>query len=95
MKKIRRKFSSAFKSEVALEAIKGIKTISEISQHYELHPVQVTQWKKEFLAHSSEVFEGDERRNEELERLHKERDELFRQIGELRVENEWYKKKLL
>lgn len=95
MKKIRRKFSSAFKSEVALEAIKGIKTISEISQYYELHPVQVTQWKKEFLAHSSEVFEGDERRNEELERLHKERDELFRQIGELRVENEWYKKKLL
>jgi len=95
MKKIRRKFSSAFKSEVALEAIKGIKTISEISQHYELHPVQVTQWKKEFLAHSSEVFEGDERRKEELERLHKERDELFRQIGELRVENEWYKKKLL
>jgi len=95
MKKIRRKFSSAFKSEVALEAIKGIKTISEITQHYELHPVQVTQWKKEFLAHSSEVFEGDERRKEELERLHKERDELFRQIGELRVENEWYKKKLL
>lgn len=42
MKKIRRIFSSAFKSEVALEAIKGIKTISEIYQHYELHPVQVT-----------------------------------------------------
>ena len=94
MRKNRRQFSSAFKAEVALEAIKGIKTVSEIAQHYELHPVQVTQWKKEFLAHSSNVFEGDQKRDEELERLKKERDELFRQIGELKFENDWYKKKL-
>jgi len=94
MKQNRRKFSSAFKAEVALEAIKGIKTVSEIAQHYELHPVQVTQWKKEFLAHSAEVFEGDQKQSDELERLKKERDELFRQIGELKFENDWYKKKL-
>ncbi len=95
MKQNRRKFSSAFKAEVALEAIKGIKTVSEIAQYYELHPMQVTQWKKEFLAHSAEVFEGDQKRLEEVERLKKERDELFRQIGELKFENDWYKKKLL
>ncbi len=95
MKQNRRKFSSALKAEVALEAIKGIKTVSEIAQLYELHPVQVTQWKKEFLAHSADVFEGDQKRNEELERLKRERDELFRQIGELKFENDWYKKKLL
>jgi len=47
MKNTRRKFGAAFKAELALEAIKGIKTIAEISQEYELHPVQVTLWKKE------------------------------------------------
>ncbi len=94
MKQHRRKFSSAFKAEVAIEAIKGIKTVSEIAQHYELHPVQVTQWKKDFLAHSADVFEGDQKQVDELERLKKERDELFRQIGELKFENDWYKKKL-
>ncbi len=94
MKQTRRKFSSTFKAEVALEAIKGIKTISEIAQQYEIHPVQVTLWKKEFLERSADVFEGDKKRNEELERLRNERDELFRQIGELKFENNWFKKKL-
>ena len=95
MKQNRRKFSSAFKAQVALEAVKGLKTISEIAQQYELHPMQVTQWKKEFLSHSADVFERDQKRDEEMERLKKERDELFRQIGELKFENDWYKKKLL
>lgn len=95
MKQNRRKFSSAYKAEVALEAVKGIKTVSEIAQQYDLHPVQVTQWKKEFLAHSAGVFERDQKRDEELEHLKKEREELFRQIGELKFENDWYKKKLL
>ena len=95
MKQNRRKFSSAFKAQVALEAVKGLKTISEIAQQYELHPMQITQWKKEFLSHSADVFERDQKRDEEKERLKKERDELFRQIGELKFENDWYKKKLL
>ena len=95
MKQNRRKFSSAFKAQVALEAVKGLKTVSEIAQQYELHPMQITQWKKEFLSHSADVFERDQKRDEEMERLKKERDELFRQIGELKVENDWYKKKLL
>jgi transposase-like protein len=59
VKQPRRKFGPAFKAEVVLEAIKGIKTISEIAQHYELYPVQVSQWKTEFLAHSAEVFGGE------------------------------------
>ena len=95
MKQNRRKFSSAFKAQVALEAVKGLKTVSEIAQQYELHPMQITQWKKEFLSHSADVFERDQKRDEEKERLKKERDELFRQIGELKFENDWYKKKLL
>ena len=95
MKQNRRKFSSAFKAQVALEAVKGLKTVSEIAQQYELHPMQITQWKKEFLSHSADVFERDQKRDEEMERPKKERDELFRQIGELKFENDWYKKKLL
>jgi transposase len=94
MKQSRRKFGSAFKAEVALEAIKGIKTVAEIAQQYEIHPVQVSQWKTEFLARSAEVFEGEKKQREELERLKMERDELFKQIGELRFQNEWIKKKL-
>jgi putative transposase len=49
MKRTKRVFSSAFKAEVALEAIKGVKTVSELAQEYELHPAQITQWKKQFL----------------------------------------------
>jgi transposase len=57
--------------------------------------VQVSQWKKEFIEHSAEVFEGDRKQKEELERLRNERDQLYRHIGELKVENDWFKKKLL
>lgn len=74
MKHTRRKFGAAFKAEVALEAIKGIKTVAEIAQQYEIHPVQVSQWKTEFLAHSAEVFEGEKKHREELDRLRAERD---------------------
>jgi transposase len=94
MKQSRRKFGSAFKAEVALDAVKGIKTVAEIAQQYEIHPVQVSQWKTEFLARSAEVFEGEKKQREELERVKMERDELFKQIGELRFQNEWIKKKL-
>ena len=92
MKRTKRVFSSAFKAEVALEAIKGVKTVSELAQEYELHPAQITQWKKQFLEQSASIFESDKTKNEELEQLKTERDELFRQMGELKFENNWYKK---
>ena len=92
MKRTKRVFSSAFKAEVALEAIKGVKTVSELAQEYELHPAQITQWKKQFLEQSASIFESDKKKNEELEQLKTERDELFRQMGELKFENSWYKK---
>lgn len=94
MKQKRRTFSAAFKAEVSLEAIKGIKTITELAQEYQIHPVQINTWKKTFLERTAGIFEGDKKQDEELRRLQEERDELFRQIGELKVENTWYKKKL-
>jgi transposase-like protein len=48
MKQPLRKFGPAFKAEVALEAVKGIKNLSEIAHHYKFHPFQVSQWKNEF-----------------------------------------------
>ncbi len=56
MKKQRRKHTPEFKARVALEAIKGLETINEIAAKYEVHPVQVGNWKKELLEHVPEVF---------------------------------------
>ena len=58
-KKVRRNHSPAFKAKVALEAIKGEKTISEIAQRFDLHPNQVAEWKKELLERAGEVFEKE------------------------------------
>ena len=57
MKRKRRKHSSEFKAMVALEAIQGLKTISEIAAEYEIHPVMVGNWKKEMLQNLPDIFE--------------------------------------
>ena len=77
MKETRRKFSSAFKAEVALEAIKGVKTITELAQEYQVHPVQINTWKKTFLERTANIFEGDKKQEQELKRLREDRDELY------------------
>ena len=56
MKKQRRKHSPEFKARVALEALKGVKTVSQIAQEYEIHPVMVSNWKKEMLSHLPDAF---------------------------------------
>ena len=56
MKTKRRTFSPEFKAKVSLEVIKEVKTISELSQKYQVHPNQLSMWKKEFLAHASMIF---------------------------------------
>ncbi|MGY6559595.1 MAG: transposase, partial [Nitritalea sp.] len=64
----RRKFSGAFKAKVALEAIKGNLTLSELAQRFELHPNQISLWKQEFLERSVSVFEdGKSSKPEELD----------------------------
>lgn len=86
----RRKLSAALKAKVALEAIKGHKTINEIASAYEVHPNQVSTWKKKLLDGSTDVFtRANERCEESFER---EREKLFSQIGQLKVENDFLKK---
>jgi transposase-like protein len=94
MKTTRRKFTAAFKAKVVLEALKERKTISELAEQFELHPNQITTWKKEFLENAEKAF-GDNKGLEELKASEKEKEDLYKQIGRLNMENEWLKKKVL
>jgi len=91
MTKKRRKHSGAFKARVALEALRGIKTVSEIAAEYEIHPVQVSQWKKDLQERVPEVFEKPRKSDGASERREAER--LERKVGQLTMEVDWLKKK--
>ena len=92
MKKQRRKHSPEFKAKVALEAIKGVKTVSQIAQEYEIHPVMVSNWKKEMLNHLPEVFDKNKRPKSEKD-IEKEKAQLQRKVGELTMDVEFLEKK--
>lgn len=91
MTRTRRQHSKAFKFKVALEAISEQKSISEIASEYEVHPTMVRNWKKQLLEEGAEVF-GRSRKREEKEQAEQE-SELYEQIGRLKMELEWLKKK--
>lgn len=86
----RRKFSSAFKAKVALEAVKGKETLAGLAKRFELHPNQISSWKQEFLEKSASVF--DDGKSEKKEEINV--DKLYSQIGQLKVENDFLKKSL-
>ena len=84
--------SSEFKARVALAAIKGDKTIQQLAAHYEVHPNQITKWKKQALAALPEVFSGKiQAADAATESLQAS---LYEEIGRLKVELGWLKKKL-
>ena len=91
MKRARRQYSADWKAKIALEAIKGQRTIQQIASHYEIHPNLVTHWKKQLLEGAAEIFssgrEGAAKADEELKA------ELYQQVGKLQVELDWLKKK--
>ena len=88
---MRKSFSSEFMAKVALEALKEEKTIAELSSQYEVHKTQITKWRKRAQDGLLEIFQykGSKSCNDKAKLI----DELYRQIGQLRVENEWLKKK--
>ncbi len=91
MTKKRRTHSAEFKSRVALEAVRGLKTTAQIAKQYEVHPGQITQWKKELLAGLPEVFKrGPSSDDKQAERRQKR---LQRKVGELTMDLDWLKKK--
>ena len=88
--KKRNRYNAEFKAKVALEAIKSHETVGDLSARFELHPSQITKWKRQLLDNITEAFEsgGSDGRNEKLEA------QLYEQIGRLKMELEWLKKKV-
>ena len=90
MSRIRKKHSIQFKFKLALEATKGIKTLSELTSEHAVHQAQISQWKKQLLEQGPKVFTkglGSTKTSD------KERAQLYEQIGQLTVELNWFKKK--
>ena len=93
-KQSRRKVSSVFKAKVVIESLKERSTIEELLRKYELHPTQISSWKKEFLEKASGIFKDkDSAKSDEKER-ESSAEQLYIQIGRLKVENDFLKKKL-
>ena len=84
-------FSAAEKFRVALEAIKGEKTLAEISAKYSIHATQINKWKKQALDYLAASFTDAKKPQDNHE---KELAELYQQIGKLKVENDFLKKKM-
>lgn len=92
MNKTRKRFSASFKAKVALEAQKELKTLNELSGLYSVHPNQISNWKKELQTRSFELFESGKtaRKDKEGELVPK----LYQEIGKLKMELDWLKKKV-
>ena len=90
---MRKGYDAAFKARVALEALKGEKTMAQLSSEFGVHTNQIRQWRDKLLKEVPNVF-SDRRRRQEKEG-EEMTSELYRQIGQLKVELEWLKKKSL
>jgi len=90
MKK-RRKFTAEFKSKVALEALKEQQPLHEIAKRYEVHPNQVTQWKKALLANAGSVFESESSQRDDGLKQKRKEERLYKQIGHLQVQVDFLK----
>lgn len=92
MKTQRKTYNAAFKTKVVVEAIRGQKTINELASKYGLHPSQITQWKKQALEGLPSVLSDRRAKNEKSDEELKA--QLYQQIGQLKVELDWLKKKV-
>lgn len=87
----RKQYSMQFKFKVALEAAKGLKTVNQIAGEYGLHPNQVSSWKKQLLEDGPELFSRRTSRQQQAQTTQEAA--LYEQIGRLKMELEWLKKK--
>lgn len=87
----RKQYSGQFKFKVALEAAKGTKTMSELASETGVHPTQIGQWKRQLLEEGAELF--SQQNNRQAQAMVEEQAELYEQIGRLKMELEWLKKK--
>ncbi len=88
----RKQHSPAFKARVAIEAIRGEKTLSQLGSHFKVHPIQIAKWRKSAVEQLPELFaDGRTRKGATVESGN---DALYEEIGRLKVELDWLKKKV-
>jgi len=89
---MRKNHSPKFKAKVALEAVKGDRSLSELSSRYEVHSTQIGRWRQELISGLPDIF-SDRRRKRDQENV-VEQSKLYEEIGRLKVELDWLKKKV-
>ena len=92
MKKNRKQYSPDFKAKVAMEALKGQETIAELAIRFEIHPTQITKWKRELIAGAGNIFGADP--NKKMKDEKGLINQLYQQIGQLKVEKDYLEKGL-
>lgn len=85
----RKQYSPEFKAKVALEALRGEKTASELASHYQVHPTMINNWKRQLLEGASNLFEKGSEASKDNSDQQAQIDELYRQIGQLKVERDF------
>lgn len=88
----RRRHGAEFKARVVLEALKGEKTINELASQYEVHPTQIAAWKRRAMEGLSGLFSNGREKDRQADDALKAR--LYQEIGQLKVELDWLKKKV-
>ena len=91
MSKKRKRYSSAFKAKVALEAIRDELTTAELAKKYEVHPTMISGWKRALLDGAAEIFDKGQKSKKQSD---VQVEELYRHIGQLKVERDFLSKKL-
>ncbi len=85
----KKQYSAQFKAKVALEAIRGEKTVPELASQYQIHPTVINGWKRKMLEQASQIFEVETKVKQTQEKTQSQIDELYRQIGQLKVERDF------
>jgi transposase len=89
MSQTKKQYSPQFKAKVALEAVEGVKTIAELSSEYSIHPSVLNKWKRKLIEESVKLFESDSSKSAQTQDNQAEINELYRQIGKLKVERDF------